>query len=246
MSSGIASVHKILKDETRQKIILLLHQKDSLSYTELMNELKVVSTGKLNYHLKVLNDLVKKNDESKYALTDKGLLASRFLTEFPNADKSRPETRPKWWRRFWIGAFAFIAFLFAVSSIAYLFGYINATTLYQNLITIFLIIGFTYMLQHILNDVISRRMQLAFAKIQYIAGGISAGIGVAYIAVGLILVGISKALGQPFGPGNQLWVVFSSVEYSLFTAVIVTIGAIASYNFGKKRNFRTWHYYPNP
>jgi len=39
MTSGINSIHKILKDETRQKILLLLDEKGSISYTKLMNAL---------------------------------------------------------------------------------------------------------------------------------------------------------------------------------------------------------------
>jgi predicted ArsR family transcriptional regulator len=57
MSSGLAYLHKILKDETRSKAILLLTKKGAMSYTELMDELGIVSTGLLNYHLKVLGDL---------------------------------------------------------------------------------------------------------------------------------------------------------------------------------------------
>jgi DNA-binding transcriptional ArsR family regulator len=57
MSSGLASLHKILKDETRRKIILLLNGKGSLGYTELLDNSEAGSTGLLNYHLKVLGDL---------------------------------------------------------------------------------------------------------------------------------------------------------------------------------------------
>lgn len=83
MSSGIASLHKILKDETRRKIILLLHEKGSLSYVDLMKALGIANTGKINYHLKVLGDLLLKMDDGQYALTEKGKLASRLLLEFP-------------------------------------------------------------------------------------------------------------------------------------------------------------------
>jgi len=83
MSSGFASLHKILKDETRRKIILLLNDKGSLSYTDLMDTLGIVSTGTLNYHLKVLGDLLTRNEAGQYMLTEKGKLASRILLEFP-------------------------------------------------------------------------------------------------------------------------------------------------------------------
>jgi hypothetical protein len=60
MSSGLDSFHKILKDKTRREIVLLLKEKDSLCYTDLMTCLGIVNTGRLNYHLKVLDDLSKK------------------------------------------------------------------------------------------------------------------------------------------------------------------------------------------
>ena len=69
MTLTIDSLHKILKDETRRKIILKLNEKDNMSYTDLMESLSIVSTGTLNYHLKVLGDLIKKNDSGQYILS---------------------------------------------------------------------------------------------------------------------------------------------------------------------------------
>ena len=63
MNSGFASLHKVLKDETRRKIVLLLNEKGSLSYTDLMKALEIDNTGRMNYHLKILNDLVLKRDD---------------------------------------------------------------------------------------------------------------------------------------------------------------------------------------
>ena len=62
MSTGIAFLHKILKDEARRKIVLLLNEKGSLSYTDLMKSL-TVSTKLLNYHLKVLDDFLSKKQK---------------------------------------------------------------------------------------------------------------------------------------------------------------------------------------
>ncbi|MCW3996158.1 MAG: winged helix-turn-helix domain-containing protein [Candidatus Bathyarchaeota archaeon] len=103
MNSGLDSLHKILKDENRRKIVLLLNEKGSLSYTDLMDMLGIVRTGTLNYHLKVLGDLLAKNETGHYVLTEKGKLSSRLLIEFPEPDYALQEKR-KWWRRFWIAA----------------------------------------------------------------------------------------------------------------------------------------------
>lgn len=96
MSQGIASLHKILKDETRQKIISLLATRGSLSYTELMEQLDVL-TGILNYHLKVLGDLLQKNNSGQYSLSDKGQVAYKVMTEFPNNQRQLDKRTYKVW-----------------------------------------------------------------------------------------------------------------------------------------------------
>jgi len=101
MSSGLASLLKILKDETRSKAILLLSEKGSMSYTDLMDELRIVSTGLLNYHLKVLADLVQKDQMGQYSLTERGKLAYRLLQEFPEGNNGEQRRQQ---RRFWIAA----------------------------------------------------------------------------------------------------------------------------------------------
>lgn len=116
MSSGIASLHKVLKDETRQKIILLLQEKGSLSYVDLMKALGITNTGKMNYHLRVLSNLLTKKEDGQYALTEKGTLASRLLLEFPKVTTRQMGTdieRPQvFWGGIIICGFAIIDFFF--------------------------------------------------------------------------------------------------------------------------------------
>ena len=94
MNSGLVSLHKILKDETRRKIVLLLSEKGSLTYTELIKALEIDNTGRMNYHLKILDDLVLKRDDGRYALTEKGELASRLLLEFPEENRQKLGMKP--------------------------------------------------------------------------------------------------------------------------------------------------------
>ncbi len=89
MASNIADLHKVLKDENRRRIIILLHEKGSLSYVDLMKALGIENTGKMNYHLKVLGDLLVKTEDGRYTLTEKGKLASRLLLEFPERRMSQ-------------------------------------------------------------------------------------------------------------------------------------------------------------
>ena len=98
MTSTVDSLHKILKDETRRKIILLLTEKGNLGYTELMDRLNIVNTGTLNYHLKVLGDLMAKDEAERYTLSEKGQLASSLLKEFPEKESLNKRR----WKIYWI------------------------------------------------------------------------------------------------------------------------------------------------
>jgi hypothetical protein len=81
----------------------MLNDKEAMTYTELMGAADVISTGTLNYHIKVLGDLLVKNESGQYTLSNKGKAAVRLITEFPDVDYS-VEDKKIWWRRFWIVA----------------------------------------------------------------------------------------------------------------------------------------------
>jgi DNA-binding transcriptional ArsR family regulator/membrane protein implicated in regulation of membrane protease activity len=122
MNADLASLHKILKDETRRQILLLLNEKP-FAYTELMAGTDVISTGTLNYHLKVLGDLIAKNESGQYTLSEKGKVAVGLITQFPDVDYSAEEKK-LWWRRFWIASTAIIiaglTFVIALNLLGYL------------------------------------------------------------------------------------------------------------------------------
>lgn len=83
MDVDVGDLYRVLKDETRRRIVLLLHEKGSLAYMDLMNFLEITNTGKMNYHLKVLGDLILKGEDGWYTLTEKGSLAAQLLLKFP-------------------------------------------------------------------------------------------------------------------------------------------------------------------
>ncbi|XHH10036.1 MAG: winged helix-turn-helix domain-containing protein [Candidatus Bathyarchaeia archaeon] len=89
MSLSLEALHKILKDKTRSKIILTLSQKGSLSYSSLMDVLGLSSTGTLNYHLKILGELLTKNQEGHYLLSEKGKFAVQMLKELSKENNNR-------------------------------------------------------------------------------------------------------------------------------------------------------------
>jgi DNA-binding transcriptional ArsR family regulator len=110
MSSGLASLHKILKDETRRKIILLLHSSGGLSYSDLLRALKTTDRGRVNYHLNFLSPLITKDDE-KYVLNDEGVLAWKALQEFSYKEKSQLATILRYGRTGTLGGLVIIFFL---------------------------------------------------------------------------------------------------------------------------------------
>jgi len=83
LSVDLPHLHGILKDKTRASILELLEQRGRLGYVELQNQLEIPHTGKLNYHLKVLGDLISKDEQTgQYSLSEKGKVAVTLLGKF--------------------------------------------------------------------------------------------------------------------------------------------------------------------
>jgi DNA-binding transcriptional ArsR family regulator len=119
MSVNISKLHGVLRDPTRAKILQLLDERTSLSYGELQSLLQITHTGKLNYHLKVLGDLlVKDNLNGRYSLGEKGKIAAQLLSKFQTlADESAAR------KNLMIGS-ALVALIAAVILLAYLTQYV--------------------------------------------------------------------------------------------------------------------------
>ncbi len=152
MNSDLAALHKILKDETRRKIISLLDEKDSLAYTDLMAATDVVSTGTFNYHLKILGNLLEKNEAGQYVLSEKGKLASRLLKEFPEPDYSL-QAKKTWWRRFWVAAVILDAAGLILVVALNVLGYLDVTGTARGLFGFIAAIAFTYFFYRMIRPV---------------------------------------------------------------------------------------------
>ena len=83
MSVDLESLSDVLKHPIRRRIIFVLYERGRLSYVDLMNLVGVDSTGKFNYHLKILDDLIEKGRNGKYGLTEKGRMIAQLLQKFP-------------------------------------------------------------------------------------------------------------------------------------------------------------------
>ena len=91
MSMDFERLSAVLKHPIRRKIILTLYERKYLSYVDLMNSVNVVSTGKFNYHLKILDDLIEKGQDGKYRLTEKGQMVAQLLQKFPKRESKKED-----------------------------------------------------------------------------------------------------------------------------------------------------------
>lgn len=88
MNDEICNVNKILSNPTRRVILEPLYQRNGMSYVDIRQVLGQMNTGQLNYHLKVLGDLITKNPETgKYNLTEDGISALK-MNLIPKEDPS--------------------------------------------------------------------------------------------------------------------------------------------------------------
>jgi threonine/homoserine/homoserine lactone efflux protein/DNA-binding transcriptional ArsR family regulator len=232
MSYGLASLHKVLKDETRRKILLLLNEKGSLSYTDLMDTLGIVSTGLLNYHLKVLGELISKNEKGQYTLAEKGKLASRLLLEFPEDYQLQ---RKKWQRRFWTAVgVSQVIILVSVLTLHFL-GCIDFAETVQSVIwaiSAIAIAYFGYRMQRNMPEPGSSR-EKSRMRIGYTVGGAWLGLVISFFGT-ILLSALSVRLGGP----NILRLVDNAFEIIAVLAVPTVFGGIAGYYLGKRQDFR--------
>ena len=83
MSVDFESLSDVLKHSMRRRILLALYERKTMSYVDLMDLVQATNTGKFNYHLRILGDLIEKDQNGKYVLTEKGQMAAQLLQKFP-------------------------------------------------------------------------------------------------------------------------------------------------------------------
>lgn len=223
MTSTIDSLHKILKDETRRKIILTLNEKSGVSYTELMDDLGIVSTGTLNYHLKVLGDLLEKDETERYLLSEKGKLASQLLTEFPTQGSMQNKTRLK---TLWI--FCSVTFTITALITAYL---LNAPIyrVVTALVAAQVLAAFLYYIQ-VKPEKTGRIFWIA------VGVGVIGGVFWFLLQVFMMMSGLRWQLAMATGDvGSDLFLLISLI-------VLWSLGGFVGDWIGKKRNYKVLLY----
>ncbi len=228
---GFTSLYKALKDQMRKKIIIALSENDSLSYTDLMNILKIDSTGRLNYHLKIMHDLIAKKENGEYVLTEKGKLAWRLLSEFPDVDNSHSK-----YRQFWITAgFGQVVILISILCL-YFLRFMNFLALFQGLITVAVGMTLTYFANRAQgirlphgSDKERLLMRTTYTMIGAWAGGM-----ITFFGGGLLIVGLAKFLNK----SSLLTGIWGSWFLVIAFVVAPLTGGISGYLLGKRRGFQ--------
>lgn len=128
------AIHSILRDGTRGKIMDYLAASGGSTYTEILNHF-TLSTGKLNYHLKVLAPFLEK-DGDRYLLNEAGANAEALLNSFPRKEGAARK-----------GLFIRISWLFlGLSIVSLLFSIIGGEYL-QFAAVVLLLIGAFFLFQ---------------------------------------------------------------------------------------------------
>jgi hypothetical protein len=119
MSVDISQLHNVLRDSTRARILELLNERTSLSYMGLQELLQIRHTGKLNYHLKVLGDLLVKDEQNgRYSLGEKGTLAVALLSKFQTVTSAKEA------RSWLVTGFIVVTLLTVAISLSYITQYV--------------------------------------------------------------------------------------------------------------------------
>jgi DNA-binding transcriptional ArsR family regulator len=239
MQSDIASLHKILKDKNRRKIITLLTDRGSLSYTELLEATGAGSTGLLNYHLKILGDLLTKNHTGQYQLSDKGKVAYKLIVEFPeDSSQARKNRNQKLLLAVvGVGQIIYLAIILAFYAAGQLEPYRLATgvsTFAVGMVLLFII----YRVQKSAT-MPGANEEAVHMRLAYVSAGVSLFLGVAFFGVGVVFRVVSDFFGWRFRMGNPLYETLWNPVYMVFSMLIAPIiGGVLFYYLGKRKGFK--------
>lgn len=227
------SLYKVLKDETRKKVVLALHDKGSLTYSDLMATVQVDSTGRFNYHLKVLNGLISKTEDSKYVLSDKGESAYRLLNDFPEAQSFTGFSKEQFKKFSIIAGLGQVAII-TTAVLLYIFGYLDIPRAILLVVaTIFTLILTYFQLRNYGTIRPGTRKEFVASRFLYTVGPACIAGFIAFF-VDIIINQIASLLKVP-SPTQGSWMLPS---LALVFIVAPVIGGVFGYVYGKRTGFK--------
>lgn len=226
------SLYKVLKDETRKKVVLALHDKGSLTYSDLMAAVQVESTGRFNYHLKVLNGLISKTEDNRYVLSEKGESAYRLLSDFPESQGFVGFTKEKFKKFSIIAGLGQVAII-TTAALLYVFGYMDFQRFVLLIVTATFILALAYFQFRNYGTIRpgTKKADLAAKFIYTVGTGCIAGF-LAFF-VGIIINQAANLLKMPSPTQGNM-----ALTLVLTFIVAPVIGGVIGYVYGKKTDFK--------
>ena len=76
----VSKILSVLSHRIRREILLILHEKEETTFTDLMNTLDI-DTGKLSFHIRSLSPFIEQTEKGKYKLSKAGTDAVRVIKD---------------------------------------------------------------------------------------------------------------------------------------------------------------------
>jgi len=76
----VSKILSVLSHRIRREILLILHEKEETTFTDLMNTLDI-DTGKLSFHIRSLSPFIEQTEKGKYKLSKAGADAVRVIKD---------------------------------------------------------------------------------------------------------------------------------------------------------------------
>jgi hypothetical protein len=194
-----------------------------------MASVQVDSTGKFNYHIKVLNGLITKTEDAKYALTEKGESAYRLLNDFPEAKGPKEN-----FRKFSIIAGLGHIAIFTSAVLLYVFGYLDFSRFIILIIAAIFALALTYFQFRSYGTIRpgTKRADVAAKFVYTVGAGCIAGFLAFFIDI--IINQTANILKMP-SPMKGSW---GSPIMAVTFIIAPVIGGIVGYFYGKRTGFK--------
>lgn len=106
-----------LKHPIRRQILLLLEDKDEMSFTDIQNAVGLEDTGLLSYHLRELEFLVRQSARGKYSLSEVGIASMALFRKVERERQLSHLTVQNYFEKL-IGKIVFLFFIIGITLMA--------------------------------------------------------------------------------------------------------------------------------